>query len=444
MATYLSRTPSSAGNRRTFTISLWFKRAQVGDRNCLFITDGANDHDRFELTIHQNNYLMVGLNSFNIFETTMLFRDTLSWYHIMFVADSTQGSSANRTKLYINGEQITDFSATNQNSISSNFDFGVNNTNEHRIGAETGGGNGTNGYIADFNLIDGAALTPSSFGETDSTTGEWKPKNISGLTYGTNGVYLEFKNAGALGTDTSGNTNTYTVNNAGTNAQVTDTPSNNFVTMNSLANRFPNSTFTKGNLALAMGSSQSTFNTGTLGLTKGKWYFEMKPTALGSGTDNCLVGIVSRPDSTGTSDSLGDATSVIYRNNGQSKKDGSNATHGASWTTSNVIMVAIDADNNNVYFGTDGQWANGSGSNNQANPTSALAFTSTMVSDGIVFPAFGDLSTNSPEPGGELNFGNPTFTISSGNADAAGHGNFEYAVPSGYYAICTRNLNTYG
>ena len=170
----------------------------------------------------------------------------------------------------------------------------------------------------------------------------------------------------------------------------------------------------------------------------------MKPTALGSGTDNCLVGIASRPDSTGTSDSLGDATSVIYRNNGQSKKDGSNATHGASWTTSNIVMVAIDADNNNIYFGTDGQWADGSGNNDEANPTSAISFTNTMITDGVVFPAFGDLSTNSPEPAAQFNFGNAPFSISSGNADAAGFGNFEYAVPSGYYALCTKNLNTYG
>ena len=290
MATYLSRTPSSAGNRNTFTISLWFKRAQVGDRNCLFSTNGANDHDRFELTIHQDNYLMVGLNSFNIFETTMLFRDTLSWYHIMFVADSTQGSSANRTKLYINGEQITDFSATNQSSISSNFGFGVNNTNLHRIGEQPSGGEGTNGYIADFNLIDGAALTPSSFGETDSTTGEWKPKNISGLTYGTNGVYLEFKNAGALGTDTSGNTNSYAVNNAGTNAQVTDTPSNLFCTFNDLQ-KASNVTLSEGNLkATIAGAGQSRSTVGTIAVSKGKWYWEVKYT-----TDqvSAFIGLVS-------------------------------------------------------------------------------------------------------------------------------------------------------
>ena len=170
----------------------------------------------------------------------------------------------------------------------------------------------------------------------------------------------------------------------------------------------------------------------------------MKPTAMGSGTDNCLVGIVSRSDSTGTSDYLGEPNSVVYRNNGQYKKDSGNATYGASWTTSNIVMVAVDCDNNNIYFGTDNQWADGSGNNDEAAPNSAISFTSQMISDGVVFPTFGDLSTNSPEPAGQFNFGNPPFTISSGNADANGYGNFEYAPPTGYYALCTKNINQYG
>ena len=431
MATYLSRTPSSAGNRNTFTISLWFKRAQVGDRNCLFSTNGANDHDRFELTIHQNNYLMVGLNSFNIFETTMLFRDTLSWYHIMFVADSTQGSSANRTKLYINGEQITDFSATNQSSISSNFGFGVNNTNEHRIGAEPGGANGTNGYIADFNLIDGAALTPSSFGETDSTTGEWKPKNISGLTYGTNGVYLEFKNAGALGTDTSGNTNTYAVNNAGTNAQTTDTADNNFCTFNDLS-KASNVTLSEGNLkATIVGAGQSRSTVGTIAVSKGKWYWEIKYTTT---NQSAFIGLVSADiawninttsyPSSSVSDNVG------FNDGGTKYVNGSSSSYGSGFGNNDVIGVAANLDDNEVVF-----YVNGTAQN------SGTAISKTFSGD--YFPVVQHQSSNG-ESYFQANFGNPTFTISSGNADAAGHGNFEYAVPSGHFALCTKNLNTYG
>ena len=431
MATYLSRTPSSAGNRNTFTISLWFKRAQVGDRNCLFSTDGANDHDKFELVIHQNNYLLVGLNSFNVFETTMLFRDTLSWYHIMFVADSTQGSSANRTKLYINGEQITDFSATNQSSISSNFGFGVNNTNEHRIGAESGGGNGTNGYISDFNLIDGAALTPSSFGETDSTTGEWKPKNISGLTYGTNGVYLEFKNAGALGTDTSGNTNTYAVNNAGTNAQVTDTPSNLFCTFNDLQ-KASNVTLSEGNLkATIVGAGQSRSTVGNLAVSKGKWYWEVKYTTT---QQSAFIGLVSADiawNINTTSYPSGSVTDNVGFNDGGTKYvNGSSSSYGSGFGNNDVIGVAANLDDNEVVF-----YVNGTAQN------SGTAISKTFSGDYL--PVVQHQSSTGTSYF-QINFGNPSFTISSGNADAAGHGNFEYAVPSGHFALCTKNLNTYG
>ena len=431
MATYLSRTPSSAGNRYTFTISLWFKRAKVGDRNCLFSTDGANDHDRFEITIHQNDYLMIGLNSFNIFETSMLFRDTAAWYHIMFVADSTQGSSANRTKLYINGEQITDFSATNQSSISSNFGFGVNNTNLHRIGEQPSGGEGTNGYIADFNLIDGAALTPSSFGETDSTTGIWKPKNISGLTYGTNGVYLEFKNAGALGTDTSGNTNTYAVNNAGTNAQVTDTPSNLFCTFNDLQ-KASNVTLSEGNLkATIVGAGQSRSTVGNLAVSKGKWYWEIKYTTT---NQSAFIGLVSADiawninttsyPSSSVSDNVG------FNDGGTKYVNGSSSSYGSGFGNNDVIGVAANLDDNEVVF-----YVNGTAQN------SGTAISKTFSGD--YYPVVQHQSSNG-ESYFQANFGNPTFTISSGNSDAAGHGNFEYAVPSGHFALCTRNLNTYG
>jgi hypothetical protein len=447
MGTYLNRTPSSAGNRGIWTVSCWIKKSNPTHRTVLFGTPGSDNNSTMQFILHQDSGVRFGVNSFNVFTTTNTFvmRDPSSWYHLVLSINTSEGSSDNRTKFYINGERFTNFDGNNLNSITNGFQYGWNNTIAHTIGAEPTPTDYMDGYITNFVNIDGQALGPSSFGETDSTTGEWKPKaDLSGLTFGTNGFWQKYESAGNLGLDSSGNSNTYTVNNAGTGAQTVDTASNNFCTFNPLANRYANSTFTLGNLAVAMGASQSTFNAGTFGVSSGKWYFEMKPTALGSGTDNCLVGIVSRPDSTGTSDYLGEPTSVIYRNNGNYKKDSGNATYGASWTTSDIVMVAFDCDNNNIYFGTNGNWANGSGSNNQASPSSAIAFTNTMITEGIVFPAFGDLSTNAPEPAAQFNFGNPPFSISSGNADANGFGNFEYAVPSGYYALCTKNINSYG
>ena len=431
MATYLSKTPSSAGNRRTFTFSFWFKRAQVGDRNCIFSCEGNDNNNAFEITIHQNNYLMIGLATFNIFETTMLFRDTLSWYHIMFVADSTQGSSSNRTKLYINGEQITDFSATNQSSISSNFDFGVNNTIPHKLGVQPNNGEGTNGYLADFNLIDGAALTPSSFGETDSTTGEWKPKSISGLTYGTNGVYFKFQNSANFGTDSSGNNNTYAVNNAGTNAKTTDTPSNTFCTFNDLQ-KASNVTLSEGNLkATIAGAGQSRSTVGTIAVSKGKWYWEVKYT-----TDqvSAFIGLISADiawninttsyPSSSVSDNVG------FNDGGTKYVNGSSSSYGSGFGNNDVIGVAANLDDNEVIF-----YVNGTAQN------SGTAISKTFSGD--YFPVVQHQSSTGTS-NFQINFGNPSFTISSGNADANGQGNFEYAVPSGHFALCTRNLNTYG
>jgi hypothetical protein len=443
MSGYLTHSVSSTGNRKIFTISAWVKvNANATNQTIFGAGTAGSNTGKFYFAVNSNVRVGGGANVYIVSSTNL--RDPASWYHLVLAVDTTQSNGSDRMKLYINGVRDEDLTATNYPNQDQNTP--VNESGKiNTFGAEQGGGESWDGHMTHMVLVDGAQLTPSNFGETDSTTGEWKPKaDPTGVTYGTNGVFMKCENSGNFGLDSSGQGNNYTANSFPTGAFSTDSASNNFCVMNPLANRYAGSTFTNANLSVAMGASQSTFNTGTFGLTKGKWYFEMKPTALGSGTDNCLVGIVSRSDSTGTSDQLGEPTSVIYRNNGNIKKDSSNATHGASWTTSNIVNVAIDCDNNNIYFGTDGQWCDGSGNNDEANPTSAVSFTSTMISDGVVFPVFGDLHSNSPEPAAQFNFGNAPFSISSGNADAAGFGSFEYTVPSGYYAICTKNLNTYG
>jgi len=443
MGTYLNRTLSSP-NVNKFTVSQWVKGISLSGDDYLFaLSDGGHHvHVRRDGNMQLQSQLYNGGVQIGQLISSAVYRDPASWYHVVYRQDLQNSTANQRNRLYVNGEEMTYATQTNPSGTNSGSGMTLNT---FKTTSYSGTGNNFTGYMTDLNYFDGYSYGPDSFGETDSTTGEWKPKvDFTGVTYGTNGFRCQFGNAAALGTDTSGNTNTLTVNNAGTNAQTVDTASNNFCTMNPLANKYPNSTFTLGNLAVAMGASQSTFNTGTFGVSSGKWYFEMKPTAMGSGTDNCLVGIVSRSDSTGTSDYLGEPNSVVYRNNGNYKKDSGNATYGASWTTSNIVMVAVDCDNNNIYFGTDNQWADGSGNNDEAAPNSAISFTSQMISDGVVFPTFGDLSTNSPEPAGQFNFGNPPYTISSGNADANGYGNFEYAPPTGYYALCTKNINSYG
>lgn len=446
MGTYLSRSQTN-GNQDKWTWSGWVKRSTLGSAQCFFATSNGSSNS-FDAKFDANdnldvyNYLNAGFGARLI--TNRLFRDPSSWYHVVVIYDSGNSTEAQRLRIYVNGTEETSFSTTNYPSINENSDLNVSGST-FDIGRQQNGAQFFNGYLTDINLIDGQALTPSTFGETDSTTGEWKPKvDFTGVTYGTNGFRLQFGNAAALGTDTSGNTNTLTVNNAGTNAKTVDTASNNFITFNPLANKYAGSTFSFGNLKVTMGSSQYTWNATTFGLASGKWYWEVKPLAMASGTDNFLTGVVSRETPDGSGDQLGETESVIYRNNGNSKKDGSNATYGAAFTTSDIVMVALDMDNKRIYFGTNGQWADGSGSNNQANPYSPITLTTTMQAKTFIFPCLGDLSSNAGEPSAEYNFGNPTFSISSSNSDGAGHGSFEYAVPSGYYAICTNNIQTYG
>ena len=448
MGTYLQKTNSSPSSQRQFTVSTWVKVCREGGDKYIW-SMRVDDNNWISFRFATNGCVILQIydsgSTTGQLQSEEVFRDFSSWYHFVVRVNTNDSTANDRLRIYVNGNQINDFST--RTNLPSGYDIPITGNFQVATGAFSSQYNSDSldGYLTDFNYCDNYSYAPTSFGETDSTTGEWKPiVDFTGVSYGNNGFRLKFENAAALGTDTSGNSNTLTVNNAGTNAKTVDTASNNFCTMNPLANKYPNSTFTLGNLAVAMGASQSTFNTGTFGVSSGKWYFEMKPTAMGSGTDNCLVGIVSRSDSTGTSDYLGEPNSVVYRNNGQYKKDSGNATYGASWTTSNIVMVAVDCDNNNIYFGTDNQWADGSGNNDEAAPNSAISFTSQMISDGVVFPTFGDLSTNSPEPAGQFNFGNSPFTISSGNADANGYGNFEYAPPTGYYALCTKNINQYG
>jgi len=299
--------------------------------------------------------------------------------------------------------------------------------------------------MADFNLIDGSALTPSSFGETDSTTGIWKPKSISGVTYGTNGVYLQFKNSGALGTDTSGNSNTYAVNNAGTNAQVVDTPSNVFCTLNPLATG-SRGTFSLGNTKVQLNLQGSVpygqVEFGTYAVNSGKWYFEVKNISAGGGGKMGL-GINERWETNtyvNGHNNVGSSGNAFYSNQGDIKVGTGSDQSASSYTDNDIISVAFDLTNSKVYFAKNGVWQR---SGDPANGTGGDTLTSSY-NDYWTPWITKDSDNASHNPTVEFNFGNPAFSISSGNTDANGFGNFEYAVPSGFYALCTKNINSYG
>ena len=440
MATYLSRSFTADNTSRSiFTVSAWIKRANLSSAQTVIsasTTSNFNDKIigfRSDNTLEVNN-VASGSAAIEVI-TNRVFRDTNAWYHIVVAIDTTQSAIADGVKLYVNGVRDTDFSGSPTYTQSATFEIGRNGSATAIGRYESGSSQYFGGYIADVHYIDGQQKLPTDFGETDSTTGIWKPKTYAG-TYGNNGFLLEFKNSGALGTDTSGNSETFTVNGAGTNAQVTDTPSNNFATWNPLVVRsfqYP-ITLSEGSLKAIAASNSSYGSTvaATVSLGKGKWYWEFKYTT--SGTGGYVVGwgedtydFNYQTDAYPYKASLGSTSGVFYRADGGKVVNGTEtASAGAAWSQNDIIGIAVDLDNGNITF-----YKNGS---SQFSETSV--FTSTLS----YYPEFYGYSSK----GGQANFGNPSYTIASGNADANGHGNFEYSVPSGYYAICTKNINAYG
>jgi hypothetical protein len=364
---YLQRTPGSAGSLTTWTYSFWTKRSVLATAEQYLSAGprggGGNVEDQlYSISTDQINWYD-GTAASNVLRTTQLFRDVSAWYHIMYVWDTTNATAGDRARIYVNGAEVTAFSVDNNPSL--NAVSKINGTGQHRIGqVGTLPGENLNGYLAEVNFIDGQALDPDNFGEFDSDTGIWKPIAYEG-TYGTNGFFLEFKDSSALGDDTSGNGNDFTVNNLTSIDQTTDTPTNNFC----------RGKFTSGCRS-------------TIGVTTGKWYVEVK-----------------------------------YQNT-------------TSITANDIMQIALDMDSNTVYFGLNGSWFDGT-SWNSASPNTGHSLT-TGYTYGV------RASTGSGTSVNIWNFGNPPFAITTGNADADGFGNFEYDVPSGYFALCSKNLAEYG
>jgi hypothetical protein len=439
----LTFTPSSAvtSERKTFTISCWVKRGSNFGTNSFLWEMGGNDNanERIFCRFDSNNRLNVSDSSTGFRIPNRLFRDPSAWYHIVVAFDTTDSTADNRVKVYVNGVQETSFLTSN--NPGQNDTKGFSHNSEHTI-ARTGIDNNFSfdGYMTEFHAVGGSQLDATSFGEFNDN-GVWIPKKYTG-SHGTNGFYLEFKqtgtsaNSSGIGADTSGNDNHFAVSNLAATDITTDTCTNNFCTMNPLDNFYAQATFSEGNCKFSAAGSPTTYVRSTQGVANGKWYWEVKIIDKAGGTS---IG-VQEGASPGATDQMGYNTAgVQLRQTGQRHTNGGNATYMAAQSNNDIIMIAYDKDNNNLYFGANGQWGDGSGNTDEANPSSALGIT---VSD-FVFPALGDMD-GSGTVVYEINFGNPSFSISSGNSDANGYGNFEYAVPSGYYSLCTKNLAEFG
>jgi|MDTG01.2.fsa_nt_gb hypothetical protein len=455
---YLTRTPSSATSRTTWTWSAWVKRSDIAPTSGLF--EAYDSSGNFTYIRFAPDYLrilnIIGGSLKAQFNTTALFRDVSAWYHIVWTWDTTNGTAGDRSRLYVNGTRITDFS-TETNPTSGEESF-INNNDAHYVGSTGAPSLYLNGYMAEVVFIDGQALDPTSFGEFDEDSPTiWKPKDVSGLTFGNNGFYLDFENSGSLGADASGNGNNFTVNNLTATDQSTDTCTNNFATMNPLNAYYDVCTTSEGNTKYDGNSATGnyTFTPANMGFSKGKWYWEMK---FGSSDSDNWGGIgITSANSTGTQNYLGGSANayayygrtlsgglgVTYTNNTQTNQ-------GLPFGNNDIIMVAVDCDNLAIYFGKNGTWLNNSSSVTGV-PTSGSSKTGAFFSitapssttAGFYFPASGTYSGAQVYPQ-FLNFGSPAFSISSGNSDGNGFGNFEYSVPSGYFALCTKNLAEHG
>jgi hypothetical protein len=348
---------------------------------------------------------------------------------------------------------LQETSFATQTKASQNADLSlIQSTATHYIGQENVSGyNFFDGYMAEVIFIDGQALDPTSFGVFNTVSNIWEPRGYAG-TYGTNGFRLDFANSSALGNDVSGNDNDFTVNNLTSIDQSTDTCSNNFATMNPLDSFYMTGTYSNGNLDIVTQSSSRTSTTATLGVSSGKWYWEVKLVDNSSNAE-CLVGIDTKGASSCSIFDSGKCDEYTgrrtygygyYSGDGNSFNNGSSTSFGNTYDTGDIIGVALDLDNNKLYFSKNGTFQNSGDPTSGATGTGAVSITAPSSTDtGVYFPAHSDASTSNNVTFSS-NFGNPTFTISSGNNDGNGYGNFEYSVPSGYFSLCTKNLAEFG
>jgi hypothetical protein len=443
---YLNRTRSSQSNT-TGTFSVWTKMAVPSDDNVLF--GGHTDVNNRGYIYFSDPDGYVGIfsrtsGSADInYASNGRFRDPTAWYHVVVAIDTTQGTAGNRFKMYINGTQYTDWGTAS--APSQNASLPILNKAAQTVGGGYGSSSVSSmadSYLADFYYIDGQQLDASNFGETNDN-GVWIPKRYLG-TYGTNGFKLEFQQTGTgtasastIGADTSGNDNHLTSNNLAATDVTTDTPTNNFCTLNPLDNHFQAATFAEGNTKITTNASNYSASSSTIGVANGKWYFEAKATDV----HDSLIGASGQTETSSTNGLGQNANQVGYLSSGNARKGGSDTSTGYdSYTDGDIIGVALDIDNSKIYFSKNGTYQ---ASGDPANNSNGFALTAVAsTSTGFYTPSVGDNGSSAAI--WEMNFGNAPFSISSGNADANGYGNFEYAPPSGYYALCTKNLARYG
>ena len=449
---YLSKTfGTAATSTKIGTFSWWMKRSGVlsGEHDIIASPNGGEGGgNRAFIRIDNNNQVDFRLNnSSNTNIPTMLFRDVNAWYHCVLTINLNESAGADRLKFYVNGDLVTSYSSENYPGGSLNIKWGQNGI-VTTIGYDTtdGGGGHFDGQMAHVHWIDGTAYGPTTFGETDATTGIWKPKTSPSVNYGNNGFFLKFDNAANMGLDSSGQGNNFTT--TGTIVQAKDTPSNVFACLNRLDFDSSNTTLTNINNTLTGGNQGVAYNTvrATMGATKGKWYWEVKA------ADNAEIDQIGVSEMKGLSviGNTGGFTSSINAygaqlSNGYKVGLGqSGAAYMGGFSANDIMMLALDLDNDKLTIGRNGQWADGSGNANQTYANSTAAFTG-LTSDLGYMPTHCMRDSAGNNSGtSHYNFGNGYFgttAVSSAQNPDDGIGVFEYAPPTGFRAWCTKSIN---
>jgi len=451
--TYLRRTPSSTTNRKTWTFSAWIKKSGNSANQGLFDVIGNDSNNKSSIVFGTDDTLRLysfdsGSSSLN-FTTNRKFKDVNAWYHLVIAVDTTQATQSDRVKIYVNGVQETSFSTATYPS--QNLDTFFNTNTAHDLGARIDVSYYFNGSMSHVHWIDGTAYQASTFGSTDATTGEWKINTNPSVTYGTNGFFI-LKDGNSV-TDQSPNTNNFTVT-GGTLTKTEDNPSNVFATFNPLWGT-AGKTFLFGNTRYQYANNYQRSAITTLAASgTDKIYLEWKH----GESDNSVIhlnvlnenvakdGRFGLDTSNNASYRLNDSNNAITfvhgtGQNGVVNKNGSavSATDLIQVSNTDTGMMAFDCATGKFWIGKNGTWDKSGNPSTGANPI--YTWTDTYTVQNPVWFGFG------VEGGDEVsvNFGNgyiATTAVSSAGTNASNLGIFEYDVPTGYKALCTKGLNT--
>ena len=431
---YLTKSFSTTGNRQKFTLSMWIKRGivpvgnQSGTERMLFqaYQDSSNQD---QIWLQSNGTINYVRNDANAVTPSQVLRDPSAWYHLVFAGDTTQGSNANRLKVYVNGTQAP---IGQGDTIAQNSNFGaINNAQSYTFGKRNSNDWYFDGSMSHIHMVDGTAYPASTFGSVDSVTGEWKINTSPSVTYGNNGFFI-LKDGNSV-TDQSGKNNNFSVGGS-TLTATKDCPSNVFATWNPLVNNAGEMMLlSNGNTSCQSNAAQGNswkLAASTLGMTSGKYYWEAK---LVNTNNNLYHGVMGSNVFQANASNPMNATGFTGWNNGDGGeilKDGNNTSANYGTLADNDILgVALNADDYTISIYKNG---------------SALVSNFTLSTTGrdILYPCSVAYNTNNTGiPQSSYNFGNPAYALTSAVADANGLGNFEYAPPTGYFSLCTNNLN---